>query len=455
MIRYFLYLLEASICLSLFYLVYWFFIKDDTFHRLKRYYLLISVIISLVIPVLPASYLTKNIEKSILPLKTETLRNLYSQNAFEKILFTGLSIETSNKAPVRNPIAFFSVLFIPYCAGVIFMFFRLLYNLIHLTLLIKRNIGKPYGKYFIIILPEDYPTFSFFRYIFLNQEHLNPDETADVLLHESTHIKQWHSADIIFIELCKIFFWFLPVIWQYKSSLSKVHECLADEHLVEIKSANIHDYQSLLLKQYLSNIKIELAHPFNYSLIKFRINMMTKTKSKWWAKYKLVFALPVIVLGLLAFTNDNFNARLKESSLQTNLNQTELFKKFIGTWEMVLNKDTVFTFVAKSINNGVDLYLKEESNGTIMIEQKGIMEYDSNGDRFIQKNPLDNNQQYPIAMWFSSDSLCEAGMVSIISDPARVPVERKWEFKSPDLLILSVKVDDKFLQALVLKRKII
>jgi len=97
--------------------------------------------------------------------------------------------------------------------------------------------------------------------------------------------------------------------------------------------------------------------------------------------------------------------------------------------------------------------LKEESNGKIIIEQKGLMEYDSKGDRLIQKNPEANNQTWPIAMWFTSDNLCEAGMVRDISDPAKVPTERKWNFKSPDLLVLSVLVDGKFLEALVLKRK--
>ena len=82
------------------------------------------------------------------------------------------------------------------------------------------------------------------------------------------------------------------------------------------------------------------------------------------------------------------------------------------------------------------------------------MKYDSKRDRLIQQNPEANNLPSPIAMWFTSDNLCEAGMVSDISDTARVPTERKWEFKSPDLLVLSVLVDGKFLEALVLKREI-
>jgi hypothetical protein len=273
------------------------------------------------------------------------------------------------------------------------------------------------------------------------------------LLHEITHIKQWHSADIIFIELCKIFFWFLPVIWQYKLSLSKVHECLADEYLVGLKSDNIHDYQSLLLKQYLSNIKIELAHPFNYSLIKFRINMMTKTKSKWWAKYKLLFALPIIILSLVAFTNNNVNSPANAIPLQAKLNQIELFRKFIGTWKYELNKDTSFTFVCKSYKNGLDLDLWGEVNGKIFLEQKGIIDYDSKSDHMIQINP--ESKISPVhTMWFTSDKICETGEILDISNPAKVSTDRKWEFRSDDLLALSVLSNGKYFDALVLKRKI-
>jgi sulfatase modifying factor 1 len=78
---------------------------------------------------------------------------------------------------------------------------------------------------------------------------------------------------------------------------------LVDQYIVNNKPEKINDYQSLLLKQYLSKINIQLAHSFNYSLIKYRIKMMTKNKSKWWAKYKLFFAIPIIIIGLVAFSN--------------------------------------------------------------------------------------------------------------------------------------------------------
>ena len=48
-----LYLLESTICLSLLYPVYWFFLRRDTFFHMNRFYLLAMVFFSMFVPVLP------------------------------------------------------------------------------------------------------------------------------------------------------------------------------------------------------------------------------------------------------------------------------------------------------------------------------------------------------------------------------------------------------------------
>lgn len=87
-----------------------------------------------------------------------------------------------------------------------------------------------------------------------------------------------------------------------------------------------------------------------------------------------------------------------------------------------------------------------------MMEQKGVMEFDSKADRMIQLNPIDNLN--PIAMWFTSDNLCEVGQIPKSSNLSKITTERKWEFKSSDLLVLTILIDGKYVDALVLKRKI-
>jgi beta-lactamase regulating signal transducer with metallopeptidase domain len=450
MTQYFLYLIEASICITLLYLIFLLFIKDETFYKLKRVFLLTSVIISLVIPKLPSANWTREIQRTITPQIQENVSNAFSKDNFGRLLFES----TSNRHIIekKEQIAVLSkyVVFI-YVLGVFFMFFRLANNFYQIVRLMMRDKHELTRKYRIVHLSIDYPTFSFFNYIFLNTKNLTARDQKDVMLHEEAHIKQGHSFDIIFIEICKILMWFNPVMWQIKNSLLKVHECLADESVIKSGSATINDYKELLLKQYLSNIKIELAHPFNYSLIKFRINMMTKTKSKWWAKYKLIFAIPIIILSLLAFSNDRLTSSTGEISLHTQLNQVELFRQFLGTWIFQKSKDTTCVLVCKPYNDGLDMYLKYESKGKIILEQKGLMDYDKISDKLIRFNT--NPENPPYAMWFSSKYICEVGPIMDISNPSNVSPDRKWVFKSSDLLSLSILINDKYVDIFTLTRE--
>jgi hypothetical protein len=82
MTSYMVYLLEASICLALFYFTYWLLIKGDTFHHLKRVYLLLSVVLSLIIPELPSSDLSGPIKKAILPVGTGAIQHAQSVQLF-------------------------------------------------------------------------------------------------------------------------------------------------------------------------------------------------------------------------------------------------------------------------------------------------------------------------------------------------------------------------------------
>jgi formylglycine-generating enzyme required for sulfatase activity len=312
MIHLFVYLIEASLCLTLLYLCYIIFIKNDTFYNLKRYFLLLSLAASIIIPQLPATHLTRVIEQKILSSGNSTSNSPGYHDTFTNIIFGNKPVqpETISKSPYLNPIIV--LLFIIYLAGIFVMIFRFSQNIAHILRLIRLNNREPYGRITIIHHNDNYPTFSFLRYIFLNSNNLDSSDLNIVLQHEETHIRLGHFFDIFFIEFCKMVFWFNPVIRSVKKSMIKVHECQVDGYLIDQRNHNILNYQSLLLKQYLSNINIELAHPFNYSLIKYRIKMMTKMKSGKWAKVKVVFALPVIIFCLLAFANANTSLSKQE-----------------------------------------------------------------------------------------------------------------------------------------------
>ncbi|NCB08147.1 MAG: hypothetical protein EOM73_08295, partial [Bacteroidia bacterium] len=52
----FLYLLHASSGIILFYLVYWFFLRKETFYTANRWFLMGALLISIVLPLFPLQY---------------------------------------------------------------------------------------------------------------------------------------------------------------------------------------------------------------------------------------------------------------------------------------------------------------------------------------------------------------------------------------------------------------
>ena len=143
--------------------------------------------------------------------------------------------------------------------------------------------------------------FSFFNYIFYNPQLFEPNELHAVLEHEKAHARQWHTLDILFLELLKIVFWFNPVLWLYKSAVKENLEYLAD-HFAVTRAADKKSYQYLMLKQAVNTPKYALTNSFYNSLIKKRIVMLNQNQSKKINALKILVMLPLLGLFLASFS---------------------------------------------------------------------------------------------------------------------------------------------------------
>ncbi|PIQ20933.1 MAG: hypothetical protein COW65_12050, partial [Cytophagales bacterium CG18_big_fil_WC_8_21_14_2_50_42_9] len=85
--------------------------------------------------------------------------------------------------------------------GVCFFAYRLVKQLLIIKRLIQQYATGKYEQRGIIFIPTQgqLPTFSFLNYIFLdNTKDLNHNEKAKILQHESVHIYQKHTWDILY-----------------------------------------------------------------------------------------------------------------------------------------------------------------------------------------------------------------------------------------------------------------
>ncbi len=279
MINFLLYLVESGICLGLLYLIFRIFLSKETFFRINRLYLLFSIPVSFIIPLInmPSPFLT-------------------APATDPRFLFSPIT-----RAPAQS-LALVDIILIVYLLGVVFFLMRFGYKILQLSTLIRKYGYQICGKLKLVYIEEDTAPFSFFNYFFLNKSNISQHDLLRIIDHELVHINQHHSIDLIIIELLTIVEWFNPFVRPYKTSLKETHEYLADNQVIA-QGCSRAKYQLLIFEQHVGMNLFEFVNNFNHSLIKRRITMMTKGKSKSWAKSKFLLLVPVICFLVLAFAN--------------------------------------------------------------------------------------------------------------------------------------------------------
>mgnify|MGYP003875273787 CR=1 FL=1 len=122
-----------------------------------------------------------------------------------------------------------------------------------------------------------------------------------ILLHESAHINQLHSIDVMIFEVAAILLWWNPMVYAYKNSIREVHEFLADDYV--IRQSDKQQYGHLLIGQsktfanlMASGNSLALANHFFHSQLKKRIMMITKKKSATISQLKYLILMPLMVM---------------------------------------------------------------------------------------------------------------------------------------------------------------
>lgn len=161
----------------------------------------------------------------------------------------------------------------------------------------KRN-GFIYVKTDIDISP-----FSFMRYIVYNPAKFTEKELENILRHEREHSKQKHSYDILLVELLRAFQWINPIAWLYKNAIVQNLEFLADSRAINDVEGN-KNYQLTMLKLNSAGSEFELTNNFYDSLIKRRISMLNKQRSKRINIMKAIIIIPLLIVFVFEFNTE-------------------------------------------------------------------------------------------------------------------------------------------------------
>ena len=242
------YHLEVTVCMSIFYVLYFLLLRKDTDHRYVRFYLLAALVISFLLPLAEFQFFASPIE------------DLNPVAILEEFL-----VADGATVPMTNaPSAFtwnWQLIYWLISGGLLL---RLAWEFRKLFQLNNRHIKGSIDQYNglkVVVHDGELPTFSFMKTIYLSKADLHPEAARKkILAHEESHISGIHSFDRLLIELVRITCWFNPMIYLYKHALTLSHEYIADRETVG--QGEPQQYVNLLVDQTLTNLGLSLGSHF-------------------------------------------------------------------------------------------------------------------------------------------------------------------------------------------------
>lgn len=330
--------------MGIFLVFYKLLLERESMHHFKRFFLLTALIISLIIPQI---VFTEYIEAEPTPAVTQVL------TINEQPEITPIVHEME-----ESPMNWTLILYTLYGLGIAIFGFRFIYNIAKLWIRVRRNTQIKFNSLVKVLLKEELPPHTFLRYIFLNKQKFESKSIpAAVLLHEETHAKEWHSLDVLFIELLQVLFWFNPLIYVFKRSIKLNHEFLADSAVIKGQENKLH-YQNTLLS-YLSNDNfhthqsVGIANAINYSSIKKRFIIMKKQTSKRGILIRSVLVFPLMVLLLVSFSSRSTEYINGSSTTNFSIDKTEkkIQKRTVKLAGLVIDSETLEPIINAEIKN--------------------------------------------------------------------------------------------------------
>ncbi|RNC87728.1 MAG: blaR1 peptidase M56 family protein [Winogradskyella sp.] len=284
------YILQIVIFQLVFLVVYDVFLKRETFFTYNRFYLLTTSILSFVLPFVKLDlFKALQPDNFIVVLPEVVIGNITPVSELDQQIALQTGIELNNPGiPIWQIVLGF---------GVMTALLLFTYKLLKLYWLRHKNPKRWKGNVLIVNLMRSNAAFSFFNTVFLG-EKISINEKSTILNHELVHVKQWHSIDLLVFEIMRIVLWFNPLVYMYQSRIKALHEYIADASAIEQNGKR--QYYVQLLNQVFDTQQLSFTNTFfKSSLIKKRIDMLQKSKSKQIALIKYLLLFPAVFSMLL------------------------------------------------------------------------------------------------------------------------------------------------------------
>ncbi len=294
-----LYFIKANGLIILFYLMYVLFLRKETFFVSNRLYLILGLLISLSLPLIT---FTKTIWIEPTPVP-----EFYQETTTVNSDYIEVPIQ-------ETPIDWSLILTTAYVVICVLILVKIGIEIASFYNRIRKHNQQKEADFTLIHSNTTENPFSFFHYIVINPHLFSEAELQHILTHESIHVKQKHSIDVLLGKLFCAVFWVNPIIWLYRKAMLQNLEFIADSETFQ-QIENKYEYQITLLKVVTHQHDLSITNQFYQSLIKKRIVMLHTNQSHKRNAWKYATILPLLLGFMLLFQIETV-AQVKESKIE-------------------------------------------------------------------------------------------------------------------------------------------
>lgn len=365
-------LIQILVFQVLFLAVYETFLKKETFFNLNRIYLLLTPILGTALPFISVDFIQKSIpQEYVVQLPAVVVGDTISE---------AIPNATSFWLPSLLDLWLLGIAL----SAVIFI-----WKIFRITKIYLSGNTVYFDGLKLKILPKTDTAFSFFNTIYLG-ENISEEKRSSIVAHEKIHIQQKHTLDLLFFEILRIIFWFNPLIYVFQNRMATLHEFIADEKLTAENDKK--QYYQNLLSEVFQTEKISFINTFfNQSLIKKRISMLQKSKSRKAAQLKYLLLLPAIC-AMLIYTACSNEPKTEETPI-VQQSESEVMNKINELAEAIMKKGEMTPEEEKALK----LLTTEAQPGDKVYTsvQEYLNETEGEGDMSVAFSEIERVPTYP------------------------------------------------------------
>lgn len=292
------YFLQVILCSGIMMGYYWLVLRNKRFHHYNRFYLLAIALLSWVVPLVKIQWQFQSVSDEL--SMVQLLSVVADSNTKIEAAVTRSGFQWSWEMAAWGM----------YLTVAAVLLGGMIIALMRLYQLLKAHSCKNVGEVYLILTQAKGTPFSFFRYIFWNEEiDIRSEAGKQILQHELTHVKQKHSVDKIIIQLVLVVGWFNPFFWLLKKEMEMIHEFIADKKAVT--DGDTAALAHMLLTAAYPRQQFAMTNPFFFSPIKRRLQMLANNRHPRFSYLRRLVVLPLmaVVVLLFAFRNKEQRAR--------------------------------------------------------------------------------------------------------------------------------------------------